>query len=188
MYDILKTQVNAGQFLSQTDTTAASPDPGPNNPWLFTDPVAQAIYARRGQRDQLREDIRTHVMYAGYWSQEELEFKYELRRLLGKGLLVPKGTFCYLSPHPSVYRGVQAGVLKIAGQNRRFDSGDDVVFNPWLARVASPRQLGPAHIGRLLSTTRLCLCREAFAKTSSLCERALAVLHQTLRYSSASST
>ena len=180
MYEILKAWADDPRYLSHTDTTAASPDPGPSDLWLFTDPVAQAIYAQQGQRDRLRADICTYVMYGGQWSPDELQFKREIRRLLCEGLLIPKGTFGYLSPHPTVYQAISEGVLRVDGGKYYFHAGDDVVFEPWLARVSLPGLVGPVRIGRLRTITTFCLCGEAFPKAGELCERAFAILRQTL--------
>lgn len=180
MYDIVKARVDDPRYLSHTDTTAASPDPRPSDLWLFTDPVAQAIYAQQGKRDRLREDISTYVMYGGQWSPDELEFKREVRRLLCEGRLIPKGTFGYLSPHPTVYQAISEGVLRVDGGKFYFHAGDDIVFEPWLARVSLPGLAGPVRIGRLRTITAFCLCCEAFPKVGEFCERALAILRQTL--------
>lgn len=180
MYEILKARADDLHYLAHTDTTVTSLDPGSSDLWLFTDPVAQAIYAQQGKRDRLRTDIITYVMYGGQWSPDELEFKREVRRLLCEGLLIPKGTFGYLSPHPTVYQAISEGVLKVDGGKYYFHAGDDVVFEPWLARVSTPGLVGPVRIGRLRTITTLRLCDEAFPKAGELCERALAILRQTL--------
>lgn len=155
-------------------------EPRPRDSWLFTDPVARSVYARQRRLGQLKEDIRAYVMRNRRWAPEELEFNHELGRLLEAGLLIPKGTFGYLSPHPSVYRATHDGDLKVNGHRFHFEIGDDVVFEPWLARVSTPGLWGPLRIGRLQSFTTLCLCREAFPQVSRLCEKALAILQQTL--------
>ncbi len=179
MYDILKSPVN-GHHLSHADTTPADPEPQPDNPWLFTDPAARAIYARQGRIDQLKHDILTFVMCEGQWSPDELQLKCEIRRLLGTNVLQPKGAFGYLSPHPTVYRAANEGVLEITGHKLHFEIGQDVVFEPWLARVHYPGLPGPVRIGRLRSAPDVCLCCDAFPKVGELCERALAILRQTL--------
>jgi hypothetical protein len=179
MYDIWKSSVN-GHPLARADTTAADLEPQPDNPWLFTDPEARSIYARQGRLDQLKHDILTFVMYEGRWSSDELQLKHEIRRLLWADVLQPKGTFSHLSPHPTVYRARSDGLLEIAGHRFHFGVGQDVVFEPWLARVHYPGLLGPVWIGRLRSVTDVCLCCNAFPKVGELCEVALAILRQTL--------
>lgn len=182
MYGILNSTVNGKHDCFQSDTTSASPDPSPTDPWLFTDPLALEIYQRQGRLRELEEDIRTYVMDDGEWAAEDLEAKYEIRRLLREGLLIPGHSFGYLSPHPSTYHAKDEGELKIAGQRVTFGRSDDVVFEPWLARVAHPALAGSVWVGRLLSVTRLCLCCEAFPHVCIHCEKTLAIMRQILSY------
>ena len=182
MYDILRISTNANGHLPLDDTTPAESNLDPSDVWLFTDPVAKEGYARRSRLDQLQQDILAYAMFDGRWALEELELKRELRRLLQVGVLAPKGTFSYLSPHPSVYRAICEGMLEVNRRKFHIAAGNDVVFVPWLARVSCPGLSGPVRIGRFQSVTNLCLCCDAFPMASNLCERALAVLHQTLRH------
>lgn len=182
MYSILKSVINGKQDGFHSDTTAASPDPSPTDPWLFTDPLALEIYQRQGQLGELEEDIRTYVMYDGEWSAEDLEAKNEIRRLLQEGLLIPGQSFGYLSPHPTTYHAEGEGELKIAGQRVTFERGDDVVFEPWLARVTHPALAGPVWVGRLYQITEFSLCCEAFPHVCIHCEKTLAIMRQILNY------
>jgi hypothetical protein len=138
------------------------------------------LYARQGRLEQLKQDILAYVMYEERWAPDELQLKRETQRLLSANVVLPKGTFSYLSPHPTVYRADGEGVIEIAGQKFHFDSGQDIVFVPWLARVSWPSLTGPVRIARLQSTVNLCLCCDAFPRVNGLCERALAILRQTL--------
>src|SRR3990172_12862302 len=106
--------MNGKHDHSPSDTTAASPDPSPSDPWLFTDPFARELYMQRDLIDRLEEDIRTYVMSDGCWVPEELEYKLEVRRLLCEGLIAPVGSFGYLSPHPTVYRTLKEGTLRVS--------------------------------------------------------------------------
>lgn len=180
MYDILKTPAKGQRDFSLYDPSIENSNSDPHDPWLFTDPDARDAYAQQNRLDQLESDVLAYAMYEGCWAPDELEFKHELHRLLHSHTLIPKGTFCHLSPHPTVYRADSMGTLEVSGQKFHFSPGDDVVFVPWLARVSRPGLSGPVHIGRLQSISRLCLSCEAFPIISSFCERALAILHQTL--------
>lgn len=182
MYSIQKSTLNGKQNGFQSDTTAASPDPNPADPWLFTDPLAREIYQRQGRLETLEEDIRDYVMVGGEWAEEELEAKYEIRRLLREGRLVPGHGFGYLSPHPTTYGARCEGELKIAGQRLIFKYGDDVVFEPWLARIAHPALMGPVWVGRVHQITGFCLCCEAFPHICIHCEKTLAIMRQILNY------
>src|SRR5574338_1292875 len=95
---IMKPTMNGKHDHFSSDTLAASPDPKPSDPWLFTDPFARDHYKHRDLIDQLEEDIRTYVMFDGCWMSEELECKLEVRRLLREGLIAPIDSFGYLSP------------------------------------------------------------------------------------------
>lgn len=178
MYDILYPSANGANDL--TWSNPVTEDPVADDLWRFTDPMARAHYARLGRLDQLQEDVQAYVMCAGQWAPDELEYDQEIRRLLRANVLYPKGTFGYLSPHPTVYRATADGVLDIAGQKHHFGAAQDVAFVPWLARVCCPGLTGPVRIGRLQSISTLCLNCEAFPRVNMLCERALAILQQTL--------
>ncbi|OGO42622.1 MAG: hypothetical protein A2W36_01515 [Chloroflexi bacterium RBG_16_58_14] len=181
MYEIMKASVRAGIDTTHSDTHSASPDPDPADPWLFTDPVARSVYARRGRLRELKRDIRTYVMYQGRWAADELALKSEIRSMLQLGILEPKPAFGYLSPHPTVYKANDEGVIVISGRRFWFEYGDEVVFVPWLARVSHPALTGPIRVGALREVNCHCLCREAYPTISKLCEKGLAVLRQTLR-------
>ncbi len=182
MYSILKSVMNGNHDGFQSDTTAASPNPSPTDPWLFTDPLAREIYQRQGRLGILEEDIRDYVMFDGQWAAEDLETKFEIRRLLREGLLIPRDSFGYLSPHPTTYHAAGEGELKIAGQRFSIEAGDDLVFESWLARVAHPALAGPVWVGRLHQITGFCLCCEAFPHVCIHCEKTLAIMRQILNY------
>lgn len=182
MYSILKSSVKDGYDWAQSDTTPTSPDPSPTDPWLFTDPLAREIYKRQDRLTELEEDIRTYVMYNGEWATEELEAKNEIRRLLLKGFLIPGQSIGYLSPHPTIYHARDNGELKIAGQRVTFEHSDDIVFKPWLARLAHPALIGPVWAGRLNQITVFCLCCDAFPQVCIHCDKTRAIMRQILGY------
>ena len=178
MYDVRKSSIN-GHIPAHHEPRAEASQ-SQTNSWLFTDPAARTYYAQQGRLDALQGDIQDYVLWGGQWAGEELELYQALRHLRQAGVLVEKGTVSYLSPHPSVLRAGTAGTLTVAGRKQHFEPGDDVVFSPWLARAHSPGRIGPVWIGRLRTTSRLCLNTEAFPRTSQLCECALHLLRQTL--------
>jgi hypothetical protein len=182
MYGISKTSVRPEYGTDQADTTAANPDPNPTDPWLFTDPFARELYVQRGQIDQLEEDIRTYVMFNGCWAPEELEYKLEIRRLLRDGLIVPRDSFGYLSPHPTVYRALKEGTLEVSGQRHAFKGGEGILFEPWLARYAQPGLGGPLQVGQLHHVSSPCLCCDAFPHVCIPCEKTLTIMRQILNY------
>ena len=178
MYDVLYASVNGHNDPVPAQATSADLDL--KNSWLFTDPVARALYAQQGRLDQLKADVLAYVMYEGRWASDELEFEREIWRLLRSNVLQPKDTFSHLSPHPTVYRATGEGVMEIAGRKHHFFAGQDIVFAPWLARVSRPSFIGPMWIGRHQSINDLCLSCEAFPRVSQLCECALGIFRQTL--------
>ena len=183
MYGIRKVMDNGKHEYYQSDTTVDSPDPKPTDPWLFTDPQARIIYQTQGRLGELEEDICTYVMAQGQWTPEDLECKYEIQRLLCEELLKPGYNFGHLSPHPTVYHAIANGKLNIAGQHSDFKFGDEIVFEPWLSRVAHPGHVGPIWVGHLKQISRLCLCCEAFPLICIHCDRTVAILRQTLENS-----
>jgi Cu+-exporting ATPase len=172
--------VNTCRFLNEADTTDSDQALGQTDLWLFTDPAARVAYVYNRHLNALREDILANVLFDGSWAPDELALKGELRRLLTERRIVAKGTFGYVSPHPTVYRAVAEGTLRVARESQRFCAGDDLVFVPWLLRVARPGQIGPVRIGHLHSIGVMCLCDDAFPSMEKWCGRNRALLHNTL--------
>jgi hypothetical protein len=182
MYSIQKSTTNGKRDHSASDTTAASPDPSPTDPWLFTDPFARDHYLQRGLLNRLEEDIRAYAMFEGCWTPEELDYKLEVRRLLRGGFIAPAGSFGYLSPHPTVYRIVKSVSLVVAGQRYALKDGEDLVFESWLARYSDPGLRGPLRVGRLYGASDPRLSCDAFPQLHTHCGKTLAIMRQILKY------
>jgi hypothetical protein len=182
MYQVMKTAVGTPVTQFKADVNGRSKRIDSNNIWLFTDPGARLLYFQQGRLQELIWDIRTHVMCGWQWSPEELEFKRQLQRLVQTGTLEPQPAFGHLSPHPTIYQALNEGVFKIGGDKRYFRSGDQIVFEPWLERIAQPGLTGPFRVGRLIVSNRYCLSWEAYPQLKGVCERELVSLHQTLNY------
>lgn len=182
MYLILKSPMNGKLDHSPSDTTAAGPEPSPSDPWLFTDPFARDFYMHRNLIDRLEEDIRTYVMYDGFWMPEELEYKLEVRRLLREGFIAPVDSFGYLSPHPTVYHTLKAGTLIVSGQRYAFKAGEDLIFEPWLERYSDPGLNGPLRVGQLYHVSSPFLCCDRFPHICIHCDKTLAIMRQILNY------
>jgi hypothetical protein len=158
--NILKAFFGTPQYVSRTDTTADSPDPDPNDLWAFTDPDAREMFEHEERLPELEQDIRYEVMRAGPWQPEELEYKREIRRLLGEGLIVDKGSYWFASPFSTVYRAVRGGSLRVAGREYPFRAGDDIVFQCRMTRDKNPTLTGPLSVARLQPTDKAKLCGE----------------------------
>ena len=182
MYIIQKSTWSGTHDPSLSDTTAASPEPSPSDPWLFTDPSARDLYLQRNLIDQLEEDIRTYVMRDGCWALEELEYKLEVRRLLREGCIAPVDSFGYLSPHPTVYRAVRAGTLTIFRKRYAYKAGEDLIFEPWLARYSDPGLNGPLQLGPFYHVSSPCLCCDGFSHMCIHCDKTRAIMRQILNY------
>ncbi len=156
--DILKALFGTPKHQSKADTTPDSPDPDPNDIWLFTDPDARESYARQGKLRELEHDIRFEVMRGGPWHPEELEYKREIRRLLREGIIEDKGTYWYASPHPTVYRARRSGALTIGGQRIPFRAGDDIVFQCRMTCNMNPDLTTPVLVANLKPTEKTMLC------------------------------
>ena len=179
---ILKSSMDGKQDYSSSDTTAASPDPSPSDPWLFTDPFARDLYLHRNLIDQLEEDIQNYVMLDGCWAPEELECKLEVRRLLQEGFIASVGSFGYLSPHPTVYHTLKEGSLMVSRQQYAFRDREDLIFEPWLARYSDPGLNGPIRIGQLYHVSSPLLCCDRFPNICIHCDNTLAIMRQILNY------
>ena len=182
MYGIQKSTVNENQVCFPSDTTAAGPDPDPDDPWLFTDPFARHTYAQRDLIDQLEEDIRDYAMFDGYWAPEELEFKLEVRRLLREGFITSWNSYGFLSPHPTIYRTLKKGTLEVSGQRYAFNECEGLIFEPWLRRYSHPGLNGPLQVGFLSLVSNPCLCCDAFPHVCIHCDKTRAIMRQILSY------
>lgn len=156
--NILKALFGTSQYVSQTDTTADSADPDPNDVWALTDPDARDLHTQRGRLQELEHDIRYEVLRGGPWEPEELEYKREIRRLLREGAIVDKGAYWFSSPFPTVYQAVRRGSLAVGGTTHRFRAGDDIVFQCRMTRDMNPKLTGPVLIARLQPTTKMQFC------------------------------
>jgi len=163
MFEILKRLFDTPQYVSRTDTTADSPDPDPDDIWIFTDPDAREEYAERGELEKLEHDIRFEVKRGGPWQPEELDYKREIRRLLRKGTLADKGTYWWASPHPTVYRARRSGTMKVGDRTLHFRRGDDIVFQCRMSRETYQQGEDdpvPVLITQLQRTGQSILCGE----------------------------
>lgn len=158
--NILKTLFGTPQYVSRTDTTANSPDPDPNDIWIFTDPDARDKYAKIGKLRELAHDIQFEVMRGGSWQFEELEYKRETRRLLREAVIADKGSYWYASPFPTVYRATHNGSLFIDGREYKFQAGEDIVFQCRMSRDTNPQITGSVLISRLQPTNKSMLCSQ----------------------------
>ncbi len=156
--NILKQLFGTSEYTSHTDTTANSPDPDPDDIWAFTDPDAREEYERRGMLRELEHDLRFEVMRGGPWLPEELEYKREIRRLLGEGAIGDSGSYWFTSPFPTVYRAAQDASLNVGGKRYDFHSGDDIVFQCRMTRDLNRESAGPVLVARLRPTDRAQLC------------------------------
>jgi hypothetical protein len=158
--NIFKVFLDTSLYVSQTDTSADSADPDPNDVWAFTDPDARHRYTQYGKLQELKHDIRYEVMRGGPWQPDELEYKREIRRLLRQGVVSDKGTYWFTSPFPTVYRAAQSGSLTVGGREYHFRAGDDIVFQCRMSRDVSPWSTGPLLIARLRPTEKAQLCSQ----------------------------
>ena len=179
---ISKSTMNGKHDHSSSDTTPASPNPNPSDPWLFTDPFARDLYMHRNLIDQLKEDIQTYVMLDGCWTSEELDCKLEIRRLLREGFITAVNSFGYLSPHPTAYRTLKEGSLIVSRQQYAFTDKEDLIFEPWLARYSDPGLNGPLRICQLYHVSSPLLCCDRFPNICIPCDNTLAIMRQILNY------
>ena len=124
---------------------------------LVTDPNAVEKYRKEGKLDELEQDIRFSVMRGRPWQQEELEYVAEIRDLLGKGIIKPKGTWWWASPHPTVYVARKNGRLRIAGKIYKFRKGDEIVFQCQMEREEKNLH-APLIVGHFSPTDKSKLC------------------------------
>ena len=96
------------QFVSplvEADVENASPPS--TNVWLFTNPLAKAIYAQRGELSLLEQDIRAYAMFHNQWDPDELEYKRQIDELVEAKRLAPGFSFTNVSPHATIYKALK---------------------------------------------------------------------------------
>jgi hypothetical protein len=180
MYSVRTLLLDAPPNLS---FVAAYPDytnPDPYDVWLFTDDEAKSAYARKGDLDKLEHDIKTYGMFNDRWSPDELDFIREIGCLTRLHVVAPGSAFGHISPHPTIYRAIEEGAIRINGRNIYFNSGDEIVFEPWLVRLVRPGLIGPLRIGSLNKSDDYYLCSVALPQFKELTELDFAVLHRIL--------
>jgi len=178
MYSVMKSTAGIPRIIYSADTPGENTNPDASDPWLFTDPFAKVVYSQQGKLSHLKRDIRKYVMSNNRWSWDELAFKQELQRLVRAGVLESQPAFGHLSPHPTIYLTIEEAVLEIAGVRYYLNVGDQIVFEPWLARIYYPAIVGPLRIGRFDITKNYRLSYEAFPHLNCLSERDFGALRQ----------
>jgi hypothetical protein len=166
--------------LEETDAEQVSAPS--TNVWLFTDPLAKAIYAQERTLATLEQDIRTFAMFQDEWGPDELDFKREIDNLCDAKLVLPEITFGNISPHPTIYKALGAGKIEICGEKYHFRVGDEIVFASWPERLSHPGVSGPLHIGRFDTSESVCLCSQAYPQLTGLTNKEFEVLHQIACY------
>jgi hypothetical protein len=152
------------------------------NVWLFTNPLAKAIYARRGMLSELERDIYTFAMFQGKWGADELEFKRKIDELCRAKLVSTETCFGNISPHPTIYKALMRGRIEICGEKYYFQIGDEIVFVSWSERLSHPGIKGPLRIGHFETSDNICLCRQAYPQLTGLTYKDFKVLHQIACY------
>jgi hypothetical protein len=169
-------------LLPHEDTNLDQSGSPATNVWLFTDPLAKALYAQRGELDLLEQDIRAFAMFHDRWDQEELEFKQQVELLIAANWLIPDISFAYVSPHPTIYKALRPGKIVISNERYHFQAGDEIIFASWPERLSHPGIIGPLRIGRFDASVSVFLCRQAYPQLDGLSRRELEGLHQISGY------
>ena len=79
-----------------------------------------------------------------------------------------------------IYRAIENGTIRINGKNICFRLGNEIVFEPWLVRLARPGLTGPLQVGSLNKSTDFFLCCEALPQLEELSQADLPILHRIL--------
>lgn len=130
-----------------------------NDIFLFTDPKAIKDYGEHEKLEELKHDIKYSVMRGRVWNSDELEYAAEIERLLKQGIIEEKGSYWWISPHPTVYRAMKRGYIRINGEAHRFIKSSEITFQCRMAR--EQRNLNaPLLIKRFTPTNNSMLCGE----------------------------
>ncbi|GMR14211.1 MAG: hypothetical protein BMS9Abin29_2451 [Gemmatimonadota bacterium] len=130
-----------------------------DNVWMMTDPVAKAKYERLGRLDELEQDIRFDVLRGQTFSADDIAFAQQIDWLEQSGVIKRMASYWAVSPHPTIYRALQAGHLSLAGRNIEFRRDDQLV---WLCQMGMEMfdSEVPVLIGNLRAARVSKLCGE----------------------------
>jgi hypothetical protein len=123
---------NVTAELQLSPQSAATGKYAVDNVWMMTDPVAKAKYEHQGRLDELEQDIRFDVLRGQPFSADDVAFAQQIDWLAQLGVVKRMASYWAVSPHPSIYRGLQAGQLSLAGRTVEFRRGDQLV---WLCQM-----------------------------------------------------
>ncbi len=129
--------------------------------WLLTDPVARARYEFTGTLDKLEHDIRYEVMRGKDWDRSDRAYLKEISRLEQVGEVRKLASFWAVSPHPTVYRALRDGVLRLGDTRIPFRRGDEIT---WACPMTRDRfnLAVPVLVGDLQDETLQRFCGEMF--------------------------
>jgi len=131
----------------------------PDNVWMMTDPVAKAKYEHEGRLDELEQDIRFDVLRGQLFSADDIAFAQQIDWLEQTGVVQRMASYWAVSPHPTIYRALQAGQLSLAGRTLALHRGDQLV---WLCQMGMEMfdSEAPVLIGDLRAARMRRLCSD----------------------------
>jgi hypothetical protein len=130
-----------------------------NDIFLFTDPSAIKNYEDHGKLEELKHDIKFSVMRGRVWNRDELEYAAEIERLLKQGIIHEKGSYWWVSPHPTVYKAKMRGYIRINGNAHKFIKDSEITFQCRMAREQRNLKV-PLLIKKFTPTNSSMLCGE----------------------------
>ena len=138
------------------------------DPFLFTSPRAvddfnAGMFAGSDGRvrtlSDLRWDLETEVVRRGAWSDEELQFRALLDKMVVRGLIEETGNYWQNSPHGVIYRIKETAKIRLGRRTFRLAAGRELVFQCRMARRLKSLR-GPFLIGTFVPATTSLLCGE----------------------------
>ncbi len=131
----------------------------PYNIWLLADPIAIANFILEGKLVELEQDIRYNVMRGEPWQEVDLEYLYEIKRLLELGVIKKTTSYWFCSPFPTIYKALKKGSLRIFRKKYIFKKGEEIVWRCQMDREL--RNLdGPVLIGKFTYKKMTMYCKE----------------------------
>ncbi len=140
----------------------------PWGPFLFTAPQAVRdcsagafthVDGTPRSLEDLRFDLETEVMRRGPWTEEELEFRALLDRLVEEAFIEETGRYWNNSPHGEVYLVNETVKIRLAGRSFKLRKGLHLVFQCRMVRERLGLH-GPFMTGAFSATADSLLCGE----------------------------
>jgi DNA-directed RNA polymerase subunit RPC12/RpoP len=131
----------------------------PENIWIFTDPIAKAKFGFEKKLFELEQDIRFNVMRGVTWQEDDIQYLFEVKRLLRDGIIKKTTSYWFSSPFSTIYKALRNGKIFISGKKYMFRKGEEIVWQCQMGRELHNLG-GPVLVGEFTPKRMTLYCKE----------------------------